>query len=54
MWDCNKCENADSNVCLHCFPTKGEKPPYYKRKKNIDYEGLLKERSEIDVKRCNE
>lgn len=52
MYDCNKCENADSNVCLHCFTVTQEKPPYFKGIEKIDYENMLMERSEINVGKC--
>jgi len=52
MYDCNRCENQDSNFCLHCFTFEKERPPYFKRVKKIDFGELLTERSEIDTGRC--
>ena len=52
MYDCNKCENQDSNFCLHCFTFGKERPPYFKKIKKIDFGELLESRSEIDTSRC--
>jgi hypothetical protein len=51
MFECNKCENEETELCNSCIEMY--KPSNWKHKRN-DIRDIITERSEIDVRKCKE